>query len=305
MEPFSSYKPNLFLNLILVYILWGSTYLGVKIGLQDLSPIFLTALRFSIGGIILFSFSLLKTRKIDRKELFGSIKIGLLLSGIGTSAIAYAIQYIPSGIVAVLVATLPVWIFLLDYSFFSKQAPSWLSGLGMITGSIGVLFLFDPFGQVEQTSKHLNYFVVFIVFIGTISWAFGSLLSNKTKQIKGSQGIAIQMTSGGFLAMALSFLLENDQLKQLTNIHISSILALCYLIFIGSFIGYTAYIWLINNAPPLLTSTYAFVNPVVALFLGIFLANELLEDLTIIACIIILLGVVLMTIGRRRKNYES
>ncbi|SOE22441.1 Permease of the drug/metabolite transporter (DMT) superfamily [Spirosomataceae bacterium TFI 002] len=305
MEPFSSYKPNLFLNLVLVYILWGSTYLGVKIGLQDLTPLLLTGIRFTVGGIILFSYSLLNTRTLDIKEVIGSFKIGFLLSGIGTSAVAYAILYIPSGIVAVLVATLPVWIFLLDFFFFSKKAPSWLSAIGMLTGLVGVLFLFDPFGQVKNAQEHINYFVVAIIFIGTISWAFGSLLSSKTKQVKGTQGIALQMISGGFIALTLSLFLESNQIDQLIHIHLNSVLAMTYLIFIGSFIGYTSYVWLINNAPPLLTSTYAFVNPVVALFLGFFIAHELLQNQTIIACAIILFGVVLMTIGRRRKNFES
>lgn len=304
MEPFANYKSNLFLNLILVYILWGSTYLGVKIGLNDLTPILLTACRFIIGGAILFLFTFVKKPRVEKDELIGSAKIGMLLSGIGTAAIAYGIIYIPSGLVAVLVAMLPVAIFILDYSFFSKQAPSVLSSLGMTAGVIGVLFLFNPFGE-QNDHFDLKPFPVFIVGLGTLSWAYGSLLSSKTKQLKGMQGIAVQMFAGGVLALILSFVFEKNQLSNLSTVGPTTMLAMAYLIFIGSYLGYTSYVWLINNAPPLLTSTYAFVNPVVAIILGIFLAKEILDRTTIIACAIILIGVILMTLGRRKKNYET
>ncbi len=301
MNLFKNYQYNLFLNLFLVYTIWGSTYLGVKIGLQDLSPMLLTALRFTSGGCILFLFSLFKTGLPKKDEFSGSALIGVLLTGIGTSAVCFAILYIPSGLVALLVALLPVWVFILDYFFFSKTGPSPLSGFGMVLGIIGVIFIFNPF-SISTDIGLSELFPICVVFAGSISWAYGSLISPKTSQIKGIQGTSVQMLSGGSVALILSLVLEDNQLYSLIGMSKQGILAMCYLVLIGSFIGYSAYVWLINNAPPILTSSYAFVNPVVAMILGYYLAEETLSQNSIMASVIILIGIIFMTLGRRRKG---
>ncbi len=300
----NDYKTWLFINLLLVYLIWGSTYLGVKIAIKDLPPIWLTAVRFSIGGFVLLGISLFSQPFPSYSQIKGGFIIGFLLSGIGTSTVAYGIQFIPSGLVALIVALLPVWTFLLDYYFFSKIKPSFLSALGMVLGVVGILFLFNPIGTNAQTEKIAIYPLVFII-IGSISWAWGSLLSPKITQATNLQGTAIQMLGGGLSAAVFSMLLEKDQWSSLTQITAEGIWALVYLIVIGSFIGYTAFVWLINNAPPILTSTYAFVNPVVALLLGYFMGGEKLSNTTLIASTIILIGVISMTLGRRKKNFEE
>ncbi|AWV97434.1 EamA family transporter [Arcticibacterium luteifluviistationis] len=301
MNFFNSYKSNLFLNLILVYIIWGSTYMGVKIGLNDLSPLLLTGLRFFIGGVILFVLILFLKKLPTLEEAKGSMLIGLLLTGFGTSSLAYAIQFLPSGLVALLVALLPIWMFLLDFLFFSKTKPSILSGSGMLIGLAGVLFLFNPFG-LNGGINSTQISPIFIVFFSSLIWAFGSLMSTKTKQAKGIAGLSFQMLAGGTFAFLASMFLESNQIEEIQTMSSSTILSLTYLILIGSFIGYSAYIWLINNAPPILTSTYAFVNPVVAIIVGFYIANEVLDSSSIIASGLILLGVIFMTLGRRKKG---
>lgn len=301
MNFFNNYESNLFLNLLLVYIVWGSTYMGVKIGLEDLSPLLLTGLRFFIGGLILFIFLLLTKSLPSLKDAKGSLFIGLLLTGFGTSSLAYAIQFLPSGLVALLVALLPIWMFLLDYFFFSKAKPSLLSGSGMILGLIGVLFLFNPFGLKGGISS-TEVIPILIVFSSSLIWAFGSLMSTKTKQATGVAGLSFQMLSGGAFALIASSVLENNQIVAILSMTNATVMSMAYLIFIGSFIGYTAYIWLINNAPPVLTSTYAFVNPVVAIIIGYYIADEVLDSSSLIASGLILLGVIFMTLGRRKKG---
>ncbi len=298
-----NYKSLLFLNLGLVYVIWGSTYLGVKIGLKAMDPLWLTALRFMIGGSIFFLISLIKKPFPTYNQIKGGFLIGFLLTGIGTSGVAYAIKFIPSGLVALLVALLPVWTFILDFNFFSKIKPSKLSLSGMALGVAGVLFLFNPFGISD--TQEIKLFPLLLIMIGSISWALGSLLSSRIVQSAGLQGISIQMLSGGFCAAIFSIFTEKNQINSTINLHGESLWALVYLILIGSFIGYSSYVWLINNAPPLLTSTYAFVNPVVALILGFFWADEKFGVVTLSASILILLGVLLMTIGRRRRNFEE
>lgn len=298
-----SYKNNLLLHLFLVYFIWGSTYLGVKIAIADLEPMWLTAMRFFIGGIILFGFSIFKNGLPKASEVYGSVVLGVFLIGIGTTFVGYAIKFIPSGMVALLVSLLPAWVLILDFLFFSKKLPSILSMSGLGIGLCGILVLFLPsdIGKVND----LKLFPVLIVFLSSISWAFGSLLSPTLKQAHGVQGTAIQMLTGGITATILSFIFEENQWSDTLEMSQKSILAMAYLIFIGSFIGYSAFIWLINNAPPLLTSSYAFVNPVVALILGYYLANEDFNEIVILASLIILAGVVLMTLGRRKMKAEK
>lgn len=300
-----SYKAKLFTALFLVYVVWGSTYLGVKYAIRELSPLLLTGVRFGLGGSLLFIFTLLRGQKLPPKEQFyGSAFLGILLTGIGTSSVAYAILYIPSGMVALLVAMLPLWVFLLDFFFFSKKKPSLLSGTGLLLGTIGIFSLLNPF-DTSSLEEAIPLFPVFVVFVGSIVWAYGTIIGKQTSQVKGLQGIAVQMFAGGVIAILLSLMLEDYDISTLTNIHQTTIWAMVYLIFIGSYVGYTAFVWLMNNAPPVLTSTYAFVNPVVALFLGWFFVNETFTNRSLIASVIIIIAVVLMTLGRRRLKVEA
>lgn len=300
-----SYKAKLFTALFLVYVVWGSTYLGVKYAIRELPPLLLTGVRFGLGGSLLFIFTLLRGQKLPPKEQFyGSAFLGILLTGIGTSSVAYAILYIPSGIVALLVAMLPLWVFLLDFFFFSKKKPSLLSGTGLLLGTIGIFSLLNPF-DTSSLEEAIPLFPVFVVFVGSIVWAYGTIIGKQTSQVKGLQGIAVQMFAGGVIAILLSLMLEDYNISTLTNIHKTTFWAMVYLIFIGSYVGYTAFVWLMNNAPPVLTSTYAFVNPVVALFLGWFFVNETFTNRSLIASVIIIIAVVLMTLGRRRLKVEA
>lgn len=300
-----SYKAKLFIALFLVYVVWGSTYLGVKYAIQVLPPLLLTGIRFGLGGLLLFIFTIIKDQKLPaRAEFLGSSFLGILLSGFGTSSVAYAILYIPTGIVALLVAMLPLWVFLLDFFFFSKKKPSLLSGAGLLLGTIGIFSLLNPFDK-SVLEEAIPLFPVFIVFAGSIVWGYGTIIGKQTPQVKGMQGIAVQMFAGGFVAVILSLFLEDYTWSIFTKIDQTTLWAMAYLIFIGSYVGYTAFVWLMNNAPPVLTSTYAFVNPVVALFLGWFFVNETFTNRSLIASVIIILAVVLMTLGRRRMKVEA
>jgi drug/metabolite transporter (DMT)-like permease len=296
-----SYKTKLFSALFIVYIVWGSTYLAVKIGIEVLPPLLLTSIRFFIGGFVLFLFTLLIGNKLPKKEeALGSAYLGIILTGIGTTTVAYAIQYIPSGLVALIVAMLPFWIFILDITFFTKSKPSLLSQIGLVLGMFGVVMLFNPFSELSEESIPL--FPTIIISIGSISWAYGSIKGVSIPQPKGLQSTAIQMISGGFFAFLCSMLIEQNHLQAIQNIDFKTTVAILYLIILGSYIAYTAFIWLMNNAPPLLTSTYAYVNPVVAMFLGWIIADEKLNGTSIIAAAIILTGVVFMTLGRRKMK---
>lgn len=298
-----SQKTKILIALGIVYIVWGSTYLGVKFALDSLPPLLISCTRFLLGGSLLFLFTLLRGQGLPTlQQARNAAFIGVLLSGVGNCAVAYALLLMPSGLVALLVATLPAWMILLDFLFFSNEKPSFIGTIGLVLGLVGMAVLLNPTQQIGQ--REVALFPAFIVFLGSIAWAFGSLKSPYLVLPKSLQSTAIQMVVGGCFSLTMSIIFEKDQIHSLLNMSNSTFWAMVYLILIGSYVGYTAYVWLINNAPPQLTATYAYVNPVVAIFLGWIFINERLTSRSMLASAIILAGVAMMTLGRKRKPHE-
>jgi drug/metabolite transporter (DMT)-like permease len=295
-----SQKTKVFIALGVVYVVWGSTYLGVKYAIHVLPPMLVSCTRFLIGGSLLFLFTLIKGQGLPSwQQTRNAAFIGVLLSGVGNCAVAYALQFMPSGLVALLVATLPVWMIFLDFLLFSNQKPSFIAIVGLVLGLFGLVFLLNPLQQIGE--KEIALFPAIIVFAGSVAWAFGSLKSPYLKLPNSLQSTAIQMLVGGCFSLLMSLIFEKNQLHALQSMTQETYIAMIYLVIIGSYVGYTAYVWLINNAPPQLTATYAYVNPVVAIFLGWIFLNEHLTPRSMGASAIILAGVVMMTLGRRKK----
>lgn len=292
------YKTQLIISLVLVYFIWGSTFLAVKYAIVELPAMLLSGIRFFVGGIILFVFTILQGKGFpSQKQWLGAGLVGLLLSGIGNSAVANALNFMPSGLVALLVATLPAWMIILDFFFFSRKKPHFIAIIGLFLGFVGMGYLLYPsLVKSKVESADVLIFPSILVFIGSIAWAWGSLLSPNLQKPKSPlQSTSIQMIVGGIFSLILSYFIESNQLEMIKNMSFQTYKAMAYLIFIGSFVGYTAYVWLINNAPAQITATYAYVNPIVAIVLGwIFLDEELTMN-SYIASGIILLGVILMT----------
>lgn len=298
-----SEKTKIYIALGIVYIVWGSTYLGVKFALYTLPPMLVSCTRFLIGGSLLFAFTLLRGQGMPTiQETRNAAFIGVLLSGIGNCAVAYALMKMPSGLVALLVATLPAWMILLDFLFFSNEKPSIIGTIGLVLGLVGMAVLLNPSQQVGQ--QEVPVFPALIVFLGSIAWAFGSLKSPYLVLPNSLQSTAIQMVVGGCFSLTMSIIFEKNQLQAFQNMTTETYLAMIYLVFIGSYVGYTAYVWLINHAPPQLTATYAYVNPVVAIFLGWIFLDERLTSRSMLASSIILAGVAMMTLGRKRPPKE-
>lgn len=298
-----SEKTKIFIALGIVYVVWGSTYLGVKIALHTLPPMLISCTRFLIGGSLLFIFTLLRGQGMPTlQETRNAAFIGVLLSGVGNCAVAYALMIMPSGLVALLVATLPAWMILLDFLFFSNEKPSIIGAIGLVLGLVGMAVLLNPSQQIGQ--QEVPILPAIIVFVGSIAWAFGSLKSPYLVLPNSLQSTAIQMVVGGCFSLTMSFVFEKNQFQAFQNMTTETYLAMFYLIVIGSYVGYTAYVWLINHAPPQLTATYAYVNPVVAIFLGWIFLDERLTSRSMLASAIILAGVAMMTLGRKRKPKE-
>jgi drug/metabolite transporter (DMT)-like permease len=289
---------KLWVNLFLVYVVWGSTFLAVRYAIEVLPPLMTNTIRFLLGGAIFFLFTLIRGYGIPPlKQWLSAAWVGVLLSGIGNCVVAYAIGYMPSGLVALLVATLPGWMVGLDYYFFAKQKPSWLTLVGLALGLVGMYILLNPFGNINN--REIPLFPAFLVFIGSITWAWGSLQSPYLDMPPRMQTTAIQMIAGGVFSLIMSLLLEPNGVASLSKIDNKTLASLSYLIFMGSFVGYSAYVWLLHHAPPTLTATYAYVNPVVAVILGWVFVNEKLSSRSLVASLVVLIGVVLITVGRK------
>lgn len=301
----SSNKTKLIVALGLVYIIWGSTYLGMKIATENLPPFLLSAMRFIVAGTIMLGFGLWREKeKPTLKQWLNAGLIGLLLIGMGNSGVALAVKYMPSGLVALFIAALPAWFIALDWAFFSKERPKALTFCGLVLGFVGLFYIFDPFHLFSTPAANgvrpYPLWPILVLTVGSIAWALGSLLSPRLDTPKQLTSSGIQMLAGMVSSIILSYFIERNDWHSVETMTARAWYAIAYLVIFGSLIGYTAYSWLVNNAPPHLTSTYAYVNPVVAIFLGWLIVDEVLTWQSVIGSVIVIGGVILMTVGKKK-----
>lgn len=285
-----------------IYLIWGSTYTAIKFAIQDIPVFLMTGIRFTTAGLILYFFC--RFRGEPTPGLNSTAKIsfsGILMLFIGTGTVAWVEQYIPSGLAAIIVATVPLWFVLFDrskwkYNFSNK----WILG-GLLIGFVGVILLVSDKRSFDFSGDRMKVISFFVLLAGTISWTIGSLYS-KYQPMEGTSGMkaAIQMLAAG--ACSLIAAIANGDLHHVdwANISTSSIYGLLYLIGFGSLIAYMAYVWLLSVRSPALVGTYAYVNPVVAVFLGWLLANESINQQQMIALAVILSGVILVNFSKEK-----
>lgn len=293
-----SNKTKLIVYLAAVYVIWGSTYLGMKIATQGMPPFLISTWRFVCAGSILLLIGILKEKQWpDRQQILSAAGVGALLIGVGNGGTALAVHYMPSGLVALIVAAMPAWFVGLDWLFFSKQRPTNMTIWGILIGFTGLFILFNPFAHHDTRDYPL--WPIAVVVTGSICWATGSLMVQRLRMPTQMISTAIQMLSGAIVSILASLLFERSDWHGTDLMTPATWTAFVYLVAIGSLVGFTSYSWLARNAPPRLVSTYAYVNPVVALFLGWAIADEALTGIAVLASAIVVCGVVLMTMGRR------
>ena len=290
-----------------IYIIWGSTFIAVLIAIRDIPPFLLGGLRFTSAGLILFIYA--RLRKDQVPPAVSTIKIaltGVMTLFMGTGAVAFVEQYITSGFAAIIVATVPIWFIVLDkrqwkFNFSNK----WIV-TGLLIGFAGVLTLFADKRSLDFSGDPMKIWSVFILMAGTVCWAIGSLYSKYAK-VEGSTSMkaAIQMMGAGLCSFLASIVHGETSGFSFNQVGTSSLIALLYLIFIGSLIGYIAYFWLLSVRSAAIVGTYAYVNPLVAVFLGWLIADETISGQQVVALVIILSGVVLVTLSKTGKNLPS
>jgi drug/metabolite transporter (DMT)-like permease len=286
----------------LVYLIWGSTYLGIRVAIETIPPFTMLALRYLIAGSILYA--IIRARGAPAPKAADWSKatvIGALLLLAGNGAAAWAIRTVPSGITAVVIAMSPLWMVLIDWLRPGGTRPTLAVALGIVGGLAGIALLLDP----TASRGVLTPEGAIVLLVGTISWAGGSIYSRTSPmRVDPFLGTAMQMLCGAvLLGIAGAAIGEWPQVR-LEEITLRSILALGYLAVFGSLVAFTAYIWLLHHTTTAKASTYAYVNPVVALILGWAIGGEELAGRTVAAAAIIIGSVVV--IGRfaqfKRKN---
>jgi drug/metabolite transporter (DMT)-like permease len=288
-----------------VYVIWGSTYLAIRYAIETLPPFVMAGTRFLIAGSILFVWAIMHGagRPTPGQWKAAAITGGFLLLG-GNGAVVWAEQKVPSGLAALLVATEPLWIVLLDWLRPGGVWPGGHTALGMVLGFLGILLLVGPTQIIGGTP--IDPAGAALLVIGSLSWAVGSLYSIRAR-ISSSplMGSSMQMLAGGiFLFIAASLTGEWGRLS-FCSASLRSLTSLLYLVIFGSLVGFTSYTWLLRVTTPSHASTYAYVNPLVAVFLGWFLANEPVTLRTLIAAGVIISAVVIITTARTRLTIDE
>lgn len=301
MEQTTAYNKRNFIILIAafaaVYVIWGSTYLAIKYAI-DMIPSFLMAgVRFLVAGGILYTVARFSPGYEKPKAVHWrtSFIVGALLLGIGNGGVVVAEHYISSSLAALLVATTPFFMVLIGWLFMGKGRPNYKVTLGLLIGFVGVAMLISG-GASAESAGNSQLFGIFLIIFATLGWAIGSLYGTHAPAPKSTfLAAGIQMLSGGLILMVMSLLAGEWTTFDYNAVSSTSWFALIYLIFIGALVAYTAYSWLLKNASPSTISTYAYVNPAVAVFLGWAIAGESLTGQMLVGAAIIVGSVVLIT----------
>ncbi len=292
-------RTKLVLNLISVYILWGSTYLFMHFMTEHMPPLYMAGCRLLTAGLILYLFARLTGHaRPNKQEWLAAGLIGILLLSVANGGMTVAVHYIPTGVAALLAGMLPLFIVILNWLAFNKVKPTKLVIAGLVVGLIGIILLVKPGGFKTTTTE--SWVGICLIMGCNLAWATGTLLSGRMKLPNQMVSIAVQMLVGGGLLLLVSLVVEPVTLTSISQAPTKAIGALIYLIIFGSLIGFSSFAWLARNAPPQILSTYAYVNPVVAMLLGWAFAGEALTGQSLVSALIILAGVALISFGKRK-----
>ena len=282
-----------------IYIIWGSTYLAMRFMVETIPPLLSVGIRFTVAGFILSAWFYLRTnKKPGREDLKGAVILGVLMIFIGYSTLAWAQQFIPSGLAASIVASISIWMVVLDWKMFGNKKPDKITIIGLTMGIIGVasLTILKDNVLINKNISGGSVLVgVGIITIATFIWAYGSLYSRKIKNtIPLSFLVGLQMIFGGILLIIVGSALGEWSSFKMSQISFLSIGSLLYLIIAGTVIAHSAFYWLLRVKSPALVGTYAFFNPLIALLLGVFLAGEMLTPIMILGAGLILSSIIII-----------
>jgi drug/metabolite transporter (DMT)-like permease len=285
-----------------IYLIWGTTYLAIRIAVETVPPFLMAGVRFIIAGGASYLF--LRMRGIpapDRRQWRSAAVVGGFLLVGGNGLVTWSEQRVPSGIAALVVATVPIWMTLLGWLVFGAKRPNIRTALGIALGILGIGLLVGPGQMGGLPSVHIPSLLMLVA--APVFWSVGSLLSGRARLPENVfMSTSIQMILGGTMLLLAGMVSGETSRFDLGQISTASLLATFYLTLFGSLVALTAYVWLIKTTDPALVSTYTYVNPVIALLLGWAVLREAISMQTVLAMGVILAAVLLISLAKKEVS---
>lgn len=288
-----------------IYLVWGSTYLGIRVAVETLPPFLMAGARFLVAGGLLAGW-LAGSRgfRVTARQWRDNAVVGTFLLLGGNGLVAWAEQYIPSGLTALIIGSQPLMMVLTEWAWRGGHRPTLLTGVGLLLGFAGVAWLAAPWENAAAGG--LNRGGVIAILAGCMFWAFGSIYGRRVRApAEPLTASALQMLCGGMALMLAAW--AHGDLTGFSPATISgrSWLAFAYLIAVGSLVGFSTFVWLMKNSTPARVSTYAYVNPIVAVFLGWLILGEPVTTRTLAAAAVIVVSVAIITTQHSRPSPPS
>jgi drug/metabolite transporter (DMT)-like permease len=270
-----------------IYVIWGSTFLATRYAVKTIPPFVVSGSRFFLAGVVLFAFARTRTTEKITARMWASASVmGTLFFVICHGGLSWAAQHVPSGISALLMASVSMWTALIEIVMRSKSRPGLRVMLSLLVGFLGITLLVAK--PELLAGSHVGSLGAGVALIGAFSWALGTVL---TKRVPRPQSIILsagmQMMCGGGLLLIVAVLSGQTAGWSPERIPTQGLLAMAFLTLIGSLVGFTCYVWLLGQCPPTQVATYAYVNPIIALILGWAIAGEQLTERSLIASVIV------------------
>jgi len=281
-----------------IYLIWGTTYLAIRLAVETIPAFLMAGVRFLVAGGLSFAF--LRARGVPspaRGHWPSAFLVGGLMLVGGNGFVTWAEQEVPSGIAALVVATVPLWMVLIDWLFAGGRRPGRRTAIGLVLGFLGIGLLIGP--QLFVDTAGIGVASWIILFLAPVLWSAGSLTSRRAALPENVfMGTAMEMLAGGLLLVLAGLLTGEGQRLDVAAIAPRSLLATLYLTIFGSIVALTAYVWLLKRVDAARVATYTYVNPVIAVFLGWLLLSETINALMLVAVAVIVIAVVLITARR-------
>jgi len=294
-----SLRTRVLLAFLAVYIIWGSTYLAIRIAIETLPPFMMAGVRFCVAGTALLAIAFARgAARPTRRQWRNAAIIGAFLLLGGNGGVVWAEQRVPSGLTAVVIASVPLWMALLEWARGESGRPGRRVALGLFCGMAGVALLVNSKGDAGRHT--VDPLGALVLVLGSASWAWGSLVARKADLPRSPfLATAMEMLSGGVLLLLWGAVQGEFTRFDVQAVSLRSVLATGYLVVFGALVAFTAYVYLLGATTPTRVSTYAFVNPLVAVVIGAVFAGERIPPSGLAAALVIVLGVVLIVTVRR------
>ena len=290
-----------------MYIAWGTTYIGIAFTIETMPPLFSMSFRFLAASLALFVFIGFRSGwdalRLSRKEFLNAIFLGTLMLGVGLGTMAFAEEVVPIGVASLIVAAMPIWTAL--FRTLDRDRPKLSSLLGIGAGLVGIGIIMLP-GQTlarpDSDGQNVTLWM-FIILLGNLCWSLGSFIAPRMATPNNPLVLSTYEMAGAALALFIGGLIHKESIADFMDASARSWGGWLYLVLVGSLIGYTVYTWLLENASITLVSTYAYVNPVVAVALGIIIFNEKLTPNIVIGGLIVIVSVAIVVAVESAKKH--